>query len=162
MRDVGCQGDHRVKKLPPPHTYIVGHLDGPANALLLRNLQRRCFNDIIVEPDHEGSHWWHVLDRTTGRSVGFASVQPSLPPFEKTVAYLSSAGILKAHRGHGLQTRLIRVRLRWAQREGYRWAVTETVQNPSSAKNLIDCGFRPFKPRKPWTYKDAHYWRVAL
>ena len=102
--------------------------------------------------DHD-EIWVAIAD---GHIVGYASIRESelIPGW----AYLSRAGVAPDWRGHGLQKRLIRVRLRWAKRRGLIAAYTYTVDNPASANSLIACGFRQFRPKEfqvwEWWKKD--------
>jgi GNAT superfamily N-acetyltransferase len=91
------------------------------------------------------SVWWVAV--AAGEIVGFASARL----LEDSNALLNSAGVLRSWRGQGIQKRLIRARVRWAQRAGARRAVTYTMpHNAPSANSLIRCGFRHFTPAVPW------------
>lgn len=108
--------------------------------------------------DPDGDYW---LARTPdGKTAGFAAMLCSR--VEK-VAYMARSGVLRPFRGQGLQRRLIRVRENWARKEGMKALVSETVNNPVSATNLIREGFLPFKPATPWNENDnVTYWRKEL
>lgn len=122
-------------------------------------MQISCFKYIVADPSKEEIVWWIIYYEA--EPVGFASISPSRT-YPNIGVYLSSAGVLNSHRGKGLQKRLIRVRLRYARTLGKKWAISETVENPVSANNLITCGFRSFQPENPWSYRNAHYWRCKL
>jgi L-amino acid N-acyltransferase YncA len=70
--------------------------------------------------------------------------------------------VLPAHRGQGIQKRLIRVRLRQARALGWNWVVTDTHDNPASSNSLIARGFKLFDPSKPWGADKTLYWRLKL
>ena len=76
--------------------------------------------------------------------------------------YLCRAGVIPAARGHGLQKKMIRVRLQKAKKLGYKWAVTDTYENPPSANSLISAGFKMFTPSDAWAGEGAIHWRRAL
>lgn len=139
--------------------FRIKKVDGVKNQELLNQLQFSCFKYIVADPSKEENIWWIMYHDSD--AIGFASISPSRT-YPVIGVYLSSAGILPKYRGMGLQKRLIRVRLRYAKALGKKWAISETVLNPSSANNLIACGFRSFQPDNPWSYKDAHYWRCKL
>lgn len=139
--------------------YKIRRVNGIKKQDIINKLQMSCFKYIVVDPSKENSIWWIMYYDSD--PVGFASISPSRT-YPNIGVYLSSAGVLSAHRGKGLQRRLIRARLKYARSLGKKWAISETVLNPSSANNLIACGFRSFQPENPWSYKDAHYWRCRL
>lgn len=91
--------------------------------------------------------WWVV---TVGKDVvGFAGLYRS--SIRRGTAYLCRCGVLTAHQGHGLQKRLIRVRLQWLRRNKFRSVVTDTAgDNPASANSLLACGFRMYVPAGRW------------
>jgi GNAT superfamily N-acetyltransferase len=122
-------------------------------------MQKACFHDSVkpLAPE-QGGDWWAVFFEDV--PVGFASLRPS-SQWQNT-GYLSRAGILDGHRGHGLQRRFIKVRERWARRLGYDWLVTDTWQNHASANNLASCGFRMYTPSTPWAAKGTLYWRKKV
>jgi GNAT superfamily N-acetyltransferase len=110
------------------------------------------------------SEWWVAFDVSGARpvEVAFGGMRPALSM--PAAGHFYSAGVLPKHRGHGLQKRLIRKRVEAARARGWTCVVTETVyDNAPSANSLIACGFRPYRPEKPWsTYRYTVYWRRAL
>jgi hypothetical protein len=40
--------------------------------------------------------------------------------------------------------------------------VTDTTDNPSSANNLIACGYRIYAPENPWGFTHTIYWSKDL
>lgn len=59
---------------------------------------------------------------------------------------LLSSGVLPAYRGRGIQTRLIRARLRYARACGYtRIQTYAAINNIPSQRALIKCGFQPYR-----------------
>lgn len=125
---------------------------------LICGLQLTCLPyDEIFTPT-EGS--WFVAFSPKDGPVGFAGMVPSAQ-FSDCV-YLCRAGVKEAHRGHGLQKKLIYIRLKRARIMGMNWAVTDTYDNPASANSLISTGFRVYDPSKPWGMDGATYWRKKL
>lgn len=132
----------------------------PLNAALkleVGNAHAICFpSDAPYVP--EKGWWWLAKEGDT--LAGFAGLTPSARWAD--TGYLARAGVLPAYRGHGLQKRLIRVRLAKARKLGFKWVITDTRLNPASANSLIACGFRMYQPSDPWSFKDACYWRIKL
>lgn len=81
---------------------------------------------------------------------------------EPAVGYLDRAGVRWHHRGKGLQSRLIRVRLRRAKQLGMQTILTTTHDNPASGNNLFRCGFKMYTPNNPWMEKGTVYWTKSL
>ena len=104
--------------------------------------------------DTRVGHWWVAYEGET--PVGFAGMRRSYT-FTHTM-YLSRAGVLAAHRGQGMQKRLIRVRLAKARSLGWTHAITDTFNNPASANSLIGCGFKSYLPGNPWGGDGVAYW----
>lgn len=110
------------------------------------------------EPDWEYAAWWAVYEQ--GTPVAFAGLQPSQR--WRDAGYLVRAGVLPAHRGRGLQRRLLRARERFARDAGWRWLLSATYKNTTSANNLIREGFLLYEPRRPWLARGALYWLKEL
>lgn len=72
------------------------------------------------------------------------------------------AGVAPAYQGQGLQKRLIRIRERFARKQGMNWLITSTYANMRSANNLISCGFRIFEPTLEWGAEGTIYWSKQL
>lgn len=107
----------------------------------------------------EDAVWW-LMRAPDGSVAGYCAARPWKPD---NAVYLARVGIMAAHRGQGLQRRLIRVRLRWAKREGYSMAYTYTLPtNPASSVNLIREGMLPFWPSTPWGGDAACYWIIRF
>lgn len=144
--------------------YVIRRAD-LANVLTRKALEAlvfQCFKPGELHRSYKpdaGAWWlvWHQAD-----AIGFGSITPSVR-WEAT-GYLSLAGVLPEHRGHGLQRRLICTRLHYARQQHWRTVITETVyDNPQSANNLIACGFRQYVPEIKWNPRAAAvYWRKEL
>lgn len=117
-------------------------------------LDSECFPE-DAPVDTAGTTWWVV--RLTGVGpVAFAGIRywPA-----DDCGYLCRAGVIPGHRGHGLQRRLIRARLRYAAKQGWSACYTYTVpDNLASANSLIRAGFKLWRPIRPWGGKSALYW----
>ena len=124
----------------------------------MNQLDRKCFPDEQLCDKH--GHWWVARDTNTNKLVGFAGLQRS-EQFT-TCGYLCRAGVVPAHRGLGIQSQLIRVRLRRARHLGWDWVLTDTRDNPWSSNNLIAAGFRMYAPTQPWGDEHASYWQIQL
>lgn len=128
-----------------------------ADHALLRWLQIECLPADKPAETERGFWWVAELDK---RPVAFAGMYPSARYAE--VGYLCRAGVVRDMRGMGLQKRLIRVRVNKARAIGWKWLVTDTLNNPASANSLIACGFQTFTPAAPWGGDCAIYWRKKL
>lgn len=137
--------------------FRVQEVDGRANSRLLQRLQREILPADI--PTSTFSGWWWIVYHD-GQAIGFAGLYPS-KQFSQTV-YLCRAGIAEEFRGHGLQKRLIKARIKKARNLGTEWAVTDTYENPESGNSLIRCGFRLYQPSRPWGADGVNYWRLCL
>jgi len=136
---------------------LVDHTD-PKIRKLLCTLQTSCLpGDTVYEPTHG---WWYVAYSQGMVPVGFAGIVPSIRWSD--CGYLCRAGVLPTHRGHGLQKKFIRARVKKARQLGWSWVITDTYDNPASANSLIPVGFRMFDPTKPWGADKTLYWRLKL
>ena len=108
-----------------------------------------------------GSLWWVVRHR--GRPVGYGGLHVCQDPDNAGLGFLCRVGVLDKHRGHGLQSRLIRARETAARRLGLRWLVTYCVPwNEPSVNSLIKCGYRLYRPASRWGGGGAVYLRKKL
>ena len=123
----------------------------------LAYLQKKCLPQDRVYDVTKG--WWWIV-YADNIPIGFAGLVRSLTWFD--CGYLCRAGVLSAYRGHGIQKKLIAVRIRKAKQVGYKWLISDTRDNHPSANNLAEFGFRMFDPTKPWGYNDTLYWRKCL
>jgi hypothetical protein len=124
----------------------------------LYSLDRSIFSTGAPPIDLKNKYWWLVFE---GRfPVAFAGLALYYP----TRGFLIRAGVLPSARGNKLQQRLIRVRDRAAKRFGLVRNVTYTdsvgLSGTKSSNNLIECGYRLFKPEQEeepgwlWWFKD--------
>lgn len=102
--------------------------------------------------------WW--LARLDGKPVAFAGLR--IVDAGQT-GFLSLCGVLKRHRGHGIQRRLIVVRERYAASVGCTAIATYTMnRNTASSNSLIRCGYRLYDPAWEWAGPDAMYFLKSL
>lgn len=120
----------------------------------IRELDAKLIGPDAATPVLEDHVWW--LAYVDGRVAGYAGLR--VCKTEGGYGFLARAGVLREHRGQGLQRRLIRVRDREARRLGLRRSITYTSQrNYASANNLISCGYRLYDPQYRFGVKDAMY-----
>jgi GNAT superfamily N-acetyltransferase len=118
-------------------------------------LHKICFPHISETYWDSSAHWWIIKDKT-GTPVAFGGL---LAATIERAGYLCRAGVIPNARGKGLQRRLIRARLEFADRFALHHVMTDTVYgNCASANNLIAEGFRAFNPVTPWGQDDSSYW----
>lgn len=140
--------------------YFVRRVNGKSKRVqnTLNRLQKEILPCDALCDVTEG-YWWIVYNEAN-KPVGFAGMKQSNQFAD--CAYFHRAGVLDDHTGHGLQKRLINVRLRKAKVMGFNWAVSDTSKNPASANSLINCGFKMYRPSKPWGWEYTCYWRLKL
>jgi GNAT superfamily N-acetyltransferase len=102
--------------------------------------------------------WWLIYH--DGEPVAFAGMK--LSRLWVDCQYLCRSGVVPAHRGKGLQRRLIKVREHYARQAGMNWLITDTTQNPASSNSLMACGFRLYEPAAPWGNRYTLYWRKRI
>lgn len=123
----------------------------------LKYLQLACLpHDEPIFP--ERGWWW--LGYSFGTPVAFCIMERS-KTWSDTV-YLSRAGVLRPWRGKGLQKKMLTIREKFARKCGYKWAITDTTENPPSANSLARRGYQMYEPAKPWAYNTTLYWRKKL
>lgn len=137
--------------------FRIVEVDGAAEARLLYRLHRDALPFDAPISTREG--WWWIAYEGD-KPVGFAGMYPSTQWAD--CGYLCRAGVIESARGHGLQKRLIRARIRKARAMGMCWAITDTYENPESGNSLIRCGFRLYQPTRPWGAEGVNYWRLGL
>lgn len=104
-------------------------------------------SDEEVESEPDDVSWLVWDDRN--KVVGFCSIRPLKT--ERGYAYLSKSALLYEARGKGLHKRMIRVRVMWARKNGYKAIITYVERfNIASFKNLLKLGFEPYKPIDDW------------
>jgi GNAT superfamily N-acetyltransferase len=124
----------------------------------LADLHRLTFFDAASMPRFERGAWW--LAYHGDEAVAFAGVVPST--HARHSGYFSRVGVLRRHRGQGLQLRLTRAIEAKGRREGWHSIVSDTTDNPVSANNFIKAGYRLFRPDAPWAWPNTLYWRKWL
>ena len=123
----------------------------------IKRMHRACFPyDSSFEP--KIGHWWIAYH--AGEPVGFAGMKLSSRWID--CGYLWRSGVLADHRGRGLQVRFIKARERKARQLGWKYLITDTSDNPSSANNLIKCGFTIYDPSIEYGFRHTVYWRKAI
>lgn len=143
--------------------YRIREVDGSDEEIAdtIRDLHDETFGSSAPDVDTERGHWWLAYAIDEGRDIaGFCGLTPSYG--DEKLGYLKRAGVRRPHRGHGLQRRFVRVREARARRIGMHSIVTDTSGNPSSANNLIACGYRIYSPEKPWGFNHTIYWIKEL
>jgi len=121
-------------------------------------LQQKCLpGDAPFDTNY--GYWWIVYD-ALNLPCAFAGLVSSVRWLD--TGYLCRAGVLSGYRGHGIQKRLIRARIRQAKALGWNWLITDTYLNPASSNSLIACGFKLFEPSKPWGATGTLFWRLKL
>jgi GNAT superfamily N-acetyltransferase len=104
-------------------------------------------------PELDNGFWWIAWKGRT--AVGYAGMKLQ----GWGMVYLCRAGVMRAHRGNGLQRDLLRARCAHARRLEMKHAITDTTTtNLASANNLIRSGFVLYRPEYQWATDEALYW----
>lgn len=106
------------------------------------------------------SAYWICYDEKQS-PVGFCSARVLR---SEPGVFLTRAGVLPCAHGHGLQRRMINVRVAWAHRQpGVEYVITyATYDNHKSIANLLRCGFKFTNPSYLYGGKGAHYFIKEL
>lgn len=138
-------------------TYRIQHESVPLAVLAL---DQECFPS-DYRPTLENSLWWVVWQGK--EPVGYAGLRVCQTSCNKGLGFLSRAGVLRKHRGKGLQKRLIRAREAEARALGLNELVTYVAHwNSPSINSLVSCGYRFYRPATKWGGKEAVYLRKQL
>jgi GNAT superfamily N-acetyltransferase len=143
--------------------YRIAEVDGTDEEIAdtLRELHDEIFLDSAPQIIPESGYWWLCYAIDEGRELaGFCGLTPTYA--DASIGYLKRAGVRRGHRGQGLQKRFVRVREAKARKLCMRSIVTDTSDNPSSANNLIKCGYRIYCPENPWGFNHTIYWSKDL
>lgn len=129
----------------------------PHSAKLLRAIQKTCLPYDKPYLEKNGWYWVGFWNQTP---VAFCVLAPSIRWAD--CVYLARSGVVAEFRGYGLQKKMITLREKLARKQGYKWVVTDTSENPPSANSLISRGYRLYEPSRPWGLSNAIYWRKKL
>jgi GNAT superfamily N-acetyltransferase len=135
--------------------YRIRQADGDEFADEIREIEVAC--ELPVNP-YEDVTWWLAFFEDA--PVAYLGLMRSYR--HPAIAYLPRVGVLKTHRGNGLQLRLMRVAELFARRHGFIEIISDTTDNPPSANNFIRAGYLTYQPAEPWSLYKAIYWRKAL
>lgn len=139
-------------------TYRILQANPAVYLYQIYGLQKRHLPGAPVLSSIEGL-WWVALTEH-GDVAAIANLMPSATT--PNWGYLARCAVRPAHRGHGLQRRLIAVRVAYAKRLGMPGVISDTTDNPRSGANLEAMGFERYEPAKPYAYAITHYWRKIL
>ena len=107
---------------------------------LIRKLHTRVFPADAFYESKKNVYW---LLTCNGEPAGFCQATD----WSGGILFLSRSGILPEHRGKNLQIRLIRARVRYAKKNGFKKVITYAdAYNPASANNLARAGFLIYNP----------------
>ncbi|AMA59367.1 GNAT family N-acetyltransferase [Bradyrhizobium sp. CCGE-LA001] len=132
--------------------------DDDETAEILGDLHRLTFFNGAAMPQFGLGAWW--LAYHDDDPVAFAGVVPST--HARNSGYFCRVGVLQRHRGRGLQLRLMRAIEAQGRRLGWNSIVSDTTDNPTSANNFIEAGYRLYEPEAPWAWSHTLYWRKRL
>lgn len=120
-------------------------------------LDRVCFGKTDAKLDLAGV-WWLIYSQG-----GHPAAYGGMKPWTKNFGYVHRMGTSPHFRGNRLQRRLLRAMLRHAKAKDLAGLLTDTsYDNIASSNNMIEAGFKLFRPRVPWSFKDALYWQIKF
>jgi GNAT superfamily N-acetyltransferase len=123
-------------------------------------LDAECFPS-DYRPVLENSLWWVVWHGK--EPVGYAGLRVCEGAQNKGLGFLSRAGVVREHRGRGLQRRLIRAREVEARALGLVELVTYVAHwNCPSINSLVACGYRFYRPAAKWGGASSVYLKKML
>jgi len=136
--------------------YRIREVDGSDDEIAdhLSTLHTLTFFDPSIFANPEIGHWWMAWEDQ--EPVAFAGMVESTHC--RNAYYFHRVGVLRAHRGHGLQRRLMRALEAKAYRLGAQKIVSDTTENVPSANNFIAAGYWMFEPQWPWAFPSSVYW----
>lgn len=135
--------------------YFIRQVDADDNVFDIEALQDATE---LPRTPYDTVQWWFAF--CGEHPIAYLGLMPSRRM--ANAAYLVRVGVLKAHRGNGLQLRLMRVAERYARRQGFPVIISDTTDNPPSANNFIRAGYQMFDPPAPWAFPATVYWRKDL
>src|SRR5579862_7694066 len=121
--------------------YEICEADGQLNAETIRELSAKVPSWPVLEHRHfKYGYWWLALSDETDIPVAFACLTP-MEPFPN-VGYFKRSFVEPAHRGHGLQYRLImNIELKARQLKWSHIVAECDNDNEASINNLRRAGF---------------------
>ena len=137
--------------------YTIRRADLPVAVLALDEI---CFpHDDRINP--ADSLWWIVWHGK--QPVAYAGLRLCQAEHNLGLAFLCRVGVVPAHRGRGLQKRLIRIREAAARRLAVTELITYCVPwNCPSLNSLISCGYKFYRPTTKYGGAGAVYLRKVL
>lgn len=125
----------------------------------LTEMHVKAFGKDTPLPDFNVGYWW-IVSAFDGEEAGFCGLRPSYTV--PNAGYLIRAAVLEAHRGHGLQKKMVRIREAKARKLGWTLLRTDTTDNVHSSNNLMNMGYRLFEPAHKWAFDHSLYWTKTL
>jgi GNAT superfamily N-acetyltransferase len=99
-------------------------------------------------------YWWLAYEHD--EVVGFAGMVPFIP-VEK-YGYFKRCFIVPEHRGNGLQSLLMTLRINMARSIGWTHLLGDcAIDNAYSAQNFVKAGFELTEPEQPWCRDPSLY-----
>jgi|SRR5665213_158222 len=140
--------------------YRIREVDGQDDetADILADLHRLTFFDRASIPQFDHGHWWFAYHEF--EPIAFAGLVQSTRLHNS--GYFCRVGVLKKHRGHALQLRLMRALEGRARRNGWSCIVSDTTDNVASANNFVNAGYQLYEPAYPWAWPNTLYWRKLI
>jgi len=97
---------------------------------------------------------FHWIAKEGSMPIGFCSAKD----IGYRILYLTRAGVLKEHRGNGIQKRFIKARERFAKRNNFKKIITYTLKdNYQSIASLIKSGYLLYKPEYDYAGPEFVY-----
>lgn len=144
--------------------YVVRKVDPIAHADDIASILAANFgSDAGIRPTtFIGMSWWIAFAVKDGLEEPVAVAGMCHSALEEGTFYLNRSCVMAEHRGNGLQKKLIMARVARAKELKGTYATSDSFENPPSANNLINCGFRAYNPQARWRIEGSMYWRLKL
>lgn len=157
-------GKSRNKTKPKKPRYVVRKVDPIAHAEDIAGILAANFgSDAGIRPTtFIGMSWWIAFAVVDGLEEPVAVAGMCHSALEEGTFYLNRSCVMAPHRGNGLQKKLIMARVARAKELKGTYATSDSFENPPSANNLINCGFRAYWPASKWRIEGSMYWRLKL
>lgn len=131
--------------------HISTRLSKSNNLFLINRLDKEIFPSDERYNFSDCELWvlWH-----NKKPIGFCAMKY----IKGSICYFVRAGVIETFQGYGLQKKLIKARIKEALKNKTKKIITyTTLDNISSARNLISCGFKLFIPEYKWINEDVLY-----
>jgi RimJ/RimL family protein N-acetyltransferase len=114
-------------------------------------------------PSELDNRWWWVVRNGKGHPIAFAGMRACKHESNSGLALMTRAGVLPSYQGRGIHKSLIKSRVSYAKRKGFKQVVAYVLnKNYASCNALAACGFKLYQPQSDYAGSEAFYYRKVL